>query len=215
MGVKKINVKFDDAIQYLENGDLALFSWSGFFGNLIKIQTVSNYNHVGVVVHTNGKYNPPIWEVAEYREFIGSRIVSLQNYVEQNPGKIDIYRHARYNYKYYFCPQQKRIVEVKVKFEGEKFTECMRKLTGLPYGWSRIFYIWATRIPILRWFCNYDEILSDLPDEKLISAVCSTSVAHCHSQIGWDSTRNKADKYIEPADFARSANLDYIFTLIP
>ena len=90
----------------------------------------------------------------------------------------------------------------------------MRKMTGLPYGWKRIWWIAQYKLPVLRFFYKIEHLVDDTSTE-LIYPVCSTAVAYSFSKEGFDLVHNRADKATEPSDLSRSPLLQYLFTISP
>ena len=88
----------------------------------------------------------------------------------------------------------------------------MRKMTGLPYGWRRIWYMAQLNLPFLRLSFPVESIIDD-SDNELVYPVCSTAVAHCFDATGYDLVHNRTNNYVEPSDIGRSPLLNYVFTL--
>ena len=209
MLTNKLNlIEYDKAKALINEGDVLLFRGSGFISKAIGRFGEGIHSHVAIASWHNQHL-----ECIEFREWKGGRVVSLKLQVDQNPNLIDVYR--------VLIPQPTLTFEEKnnVVVCGEKtldmvsVTRCMRKMTGLPYGWKRICCIARHKIPILRGFYNVEQ--STIDDSPIIYPVCSTAVASCFSTNGFDLVKNRSDQWTEPADLARSSLLQYLFTLSP
>ena len=112
-------------------------------------------------------------------------------------------------------PQEiNKVKKHRVIFDGKKITNTMRRMTGLPYGWKRIVWLYLHKFPVLRLLYN----MENLVDDTLVDAiypVCSTSVAYSFNKHGCDIVKFKSDAWMEPSDFARSPGLNYLFSLNP
>lgn len=199
-------IRYKDAISLIKEGDVLLFRGTGWIGSIISLASQSTYVHVGVASWSHG-----ILECIEFREFKGGRSVNLLNYMVTHSGKIDVYRPIEYFGKHIL--ESNKIKYERIKFEPEKVTRMMRKMSGLPYSWSRIWYIAKIKLAGFRLFVNYKDLMDD-KIKDVVYPVCSTAVAHSFNCYGYDLVRNKSDSYVEPADIARSTRLSPLFTLI-
>lgn len=197
------------ARRLLEEGDVLLFRGTGIVSTLIKRAGEGKYTHVGVAsaVRDNGD---KIWECIEFREWKGGRAVNLKNYCDTPGITIDVYRPVPHKKILTFNDEHK-IVEEEIPFDGKAVTNTMRKMSGLPYGWKRIWWIAQHKLAFLRIFYNIDSVVDD--SRELIYPVCSTSVAYSFSKIGYDLTHHRSDNAMEPSDVARSPLLFHIFTI--
>ena len=203
------SLPFQKARDLLEEGDVLLFRGQGIFSFFIKRAAEGKYSHVGVV-SGHGTNGGRIWECVEFREGKGGRTINLEQYVEQHPGIIDVYRAVSSRKVIDFVDD--KAVEREIGFNGKAVTNIMRKMTGLPYGWRRIFWIMQHKIPFLRLFYPIDSVVDD-ETHDLIYPVCSTAVAYAFSRVGYDLLPNRADKATEPSGVSRSALLQFLFTL--
>lgn len=203
---------FSEARELLQEGDILLFRGSGWTSSLIKRASEGKYSHAAVA-SSHGTNGDEIWECVEFREGKGGRTVSLEQTVKDYSGIIDIYRPASSIIRLKFDPETREIQERKIIWDGKAVTNMMRRMTGLPYGWRRIFWIAQHKLPIIRWFYSIDSVVDD-ETQEMIYPVCSTAVAHSASSIGYDLLHNRADIATEPSDISRSPLLHYIFTLI-
>lgn len=207
---QKISVPFSEAKSLLREGDVLLFRGRGLASFFIQRAGEGKYSHVGVA-SAHGDNGGKFWECVEFREWKGGRTISLERYVQQNSGVIDVYRPKSCIQKAYF-DSPSSWGEYEACFDGKKVTNLMRKMTGLPYGWKRIWWIATRKIPFLRFLYDVDSIVKDY-DEQLVYPVCSTAVSYCFSRIDYDLTHHRSDNAMEPNDVARSPLLHYFFTL--
>lgn len=204
-------VPYHLAQSLLLEGDVLLFAGSGIVSALIKISGVGEYSHVAVASKHNGD-----WEAVEYREWYGGRIINLLNYIKECKNentRIDVYRPSPKISYIYFDSYLKQTIFKEYQFDGKKITDCMRKLTGLPYSYKRLWLI--LKMKLFKWkiLTNIDQITKEIPSEEPLYPVCSTVVAHCFSKNGWPILKRRSDEYIEPSHFSISPRLNYIFTL--
>ncbi len=206
-----INIHFDEAKQLLHEGDVLLFKGRHFFSYFIKRASHSKYSHVGLASWHNG--DKGIWEIMEFRGFRGGRTVSLEQIVKQKPGVIDVYRPSPQIISLECDEKTHDIITTTKECNYKNVTHRMRQLTGLPYGWKRIWWFMQWYIPILRLIYNVNDVIEDEVGE-IVFPVCSTSVAHAFSFDDFDLIKNRADEWTQPGDIALSTSLNYLFTLV-
>lgn len=209
--MKYCYIPYTEAKKYINEGDVLLFRSKGLISYFIRKAGEGLYSHAALAswVYTPGGHKSRL-ECVEFREWKGGRAVNLRSQVNAADGKIDVYRASSpQTVLQYDC--QNRLVSAKTKyFDGVKITDHLRKLTGLPYGWKRIWWLAKFKIPFLRLRTN-GSVYNDEAD--LIYPVCSTAVAHCYSKNFTDLTPLRSDNRMEPSDLARSPILNYLFTL--
>lgn len=219
----KISLSYLDALSLVQEGDVLLFRGSGITGALIQRAGEGQYSHVGIASWAQSK----ILECVEFREGNplfrlifggnsggGGRSVSLFNEVNKYPGRIDVYRPVEHFAIYSFDKKFKKVGYKRTKFDGYKVTQVMRSMTGLPYGWKRIYWMAKKKLAGLRLFYNMSDLVDDTVKD-VIYPVCSTALAYSFSVNGYDLVNHRSDEYTEPSDFARSSRLSYLFTLVP
>lgn len=217
--MNRIILSIEDARHLIREADVLLFRGNGIFSNLIKKAGEGSYSHVALASWYNGSRDSSLLEVVEFREGKGGRTVNLtsayKTHLEQN--LIDVYRITKPIYRTFYNTSSKKVEKTAIDFNAKGITRCMRNLTGLPYGWRRIWWIAKNKLAGLRWFMNIDNMDDDNSkiDLSKIYPVCSTAIAACFSKYGYDLTKNRADEYMTPSDIARSAILSYLFTLAP
>lgn len=220
--MKRVFVKFDKALDLIDEADVLLFRGSNWTSRVVQMAGYGEYSHVGLATWHNCKKrcnstNTPLLEITEFREGKGGRTVNLINsyYEEIMNGNIDVYRVSQPIKKLSFDVLKDRLIEKNVIFYPKLVTLYLRHLTGLPYGWQRIWWIAKRKLSGIRWLYDHKDMHDDysIIDHKKIYPVCSTAVAAAFSSVGYDLTPNRADEWMEPSDIARSALLNYLFTL--
>lgn len=215
--MKKIIIPIEEARLLIQEADVLLFRGNGFFSKLIQRAGEGSYSHVALASWYNGSRASSLLEVTEFREGKGGRTVNLTSAYKKHleEGLIDVYRINKPLYRTYYNIETKKVEKVAIDFNAKGVTRHMRNLTGLPYGWARIWWIAKNKMVGLRWFANRENVDNDnsAMDISKIYPVCSTAVAACFSRYGYDLTRNRADEFMEPSDISRSALLNYLFTL--
>lgn len=204
--MNKIYLSYKESKKHIKEGDVLLFSGMGWFSRIF-MRTASGGVHTHVAVAS--RHNHTL-ECVEFKERFGGRTTNLANQFNEYK-EIDVYRAVPKFSKYFFNEEYGVGLEV-LKFDGKLVTNCMRLMTGLPYGWRRIWWIAQHKLPILRFFYNKEKLMDDSLKD-VVYPVCSTSLAHCFNQHGYDIIPGKSDEWTEPADFARSSRLSYLFTI--
>jgi len=195
---------FNEAKKLIQEGDVLLFRGRSFFSHLIKTGSQGYHSHVGLASWV--KNGESILECIEFVETKGGRAVNLQTQLNV---PIDIYRAVPEFQT--LALENGKVIFTDHKFNGRAITDCMRKHTGLPYGWWRILWLLQFHIIGFRLFANGSSFNDDL--ENLIYPVCSTAVSHCFHKNYVDLTHNRSNARMEPADVARSPLLNYLFTI--
>jgi len=100
------------------------------------------------------------------------------------------------------------------KFDGKAVTRTMRQLTGLPYGYSRIWWMLKHKLVGLRLFYSAEDLMLDTVKD-VVYPVCSTTTAYAFNIHGYDLINNRSDEWTEPGQIAESTRLSYLFSLCP
>ena len=179
----------------------------------ISLYTNSPYTHIGLASCPNG-----LLEIIEFKSSSGGVSSNLAQVVKKRSGQIDVYRPSpkwvNLVFKQHddqYCVEEKTVIFTKDK--AKDITNTMRHLTGLDYGYRRIFWFIKRKFPLLRLFYNPKNSMNDTVKE-LIYPVCSTTVSYAFSKHGFDVLKNKADEWTEPGHIANSPNLNYLFTCV-
>jgi hypothetical protein len=198
-------LSFEEAKKQLQNGDILLFKGTPFpsFGFFICLYTGGLHSHAALAYKDNGN-----WMCLEQREFKGGRCVYLKSQVDQNPGRIDVYRAS----PSVLVPKFKDNWEWKKRIFGDRRKQNVidygKKLTGTPYGWKNIWKIARTFLPVVRLIHRKTD--DNIPTDAY---VCSTLVAAAYRHGYVDLCPNKPDERTTPADIERSALVNYLFTI--
>lgn len=201
--------------RYINEGDVLLFRGKGFLSKIIGSSTETPYSHVGLASWINGRANTDdgILECVEFREGSGGRSINLHQAVKKHDCCIDVYRPNPVFFSYIFDENNdKKIVLSQKEFDGKAVTNIMRKMTGLPYGWRRILWMFRHKLFMFRLFGNTNKLILDELND-MIYPVCSTAVAYSYNSNGYDLVKNRSDEWTEPGDIAKSTQLNYLFTL--
>lgn len=227
----KILIPYDRALKekLINEADLLLYRGKGLVAHVIQVFTESYHSHVALASWNNG-----FIENVEFREFKGGRTVNLQTQIDLYPGQIDVYRVVptikvlkfkvdentpkTINNKkelLEFITEKDKVSfeEIEYTFNSKQVTNCLRSLTGLPYGWWRIWEIAKIKLPFIRWFFKID--VNDEQSQEDIYPVCSSVVAHCFRKHYTDLILERPDNKTSPADLSRSPLTHYMFTLTP
>lgn len=208
-----IYVKYSDALPLIEEGDVLLFRGKGFISWLIKWAGKGKYSHVAMA-SWRGRPHKSSLELCEIREFRGGRIVDLKRQVKQHSGQIDVYRLSS-------KVETIKLVEdegkISVRSEWSELNGCaitttMREISGIPYGWRRIWKMARYQMPFIRWFFKPD--FEDKASNGHLYLVCSTAVASAIRQNYVDIMPNISDMEMQPSDLSRCRDLHYLFTLV-
>jgi len=223
----RTNYEYDAVKTKIREGDVLLFRGQGWISHFIGTSTETPYTHVGVASWINGNANKQegILECVEFREGSmlsglfgwagagGGRSVNLYQAVKKHPGCIDVYRPDPVFHEYHWDLIKKEFLLSQKDFDGKAVTRIMRRMTGLPYGWRRIWWIFKHKLLTYRIFRNTSDLVCDELDE-IIYPVCSTAVAYAFTVNGFDLVNNRSDEWTEPGDLAKSAHLNYLGTLV-
>lgn len=203
---------YEEAEPLLKEGNVLFFSKPGPISFLVRSAGSSRYSHVGIVSTAYNERGEKVnIECLEFKEWIGSRATSLYNYIQSWKGEIDVYAAAPYTTRTIFDCVTRTFKNEKVYFRGRAITNEMRRLTGLPYGWERIWKIFKRKT--IWYFWPYKNEFDDAVAKELIYPVCSSAIAYCFSKYFADLVPNKADEFCEPGNLANSSLLTYVFSL--
>mgnify|MGYP002632137339 FL=1 len=198
-------IKYNQAKELIQEGDILLFQGSGIIGFLIKRYTGGLHSHVALA-HKDGD----ILECVEFREFMGGRSVSLKSQVDNAPLSIDVFRPVK-SISYEEIDEEGNFKLVEKNYTKEvasAMTEDIIRWTGQPYGWKNIWKMLLRFIPGARLFQqNFND------DEVAKAKVCSTAVTVALRRNYMDPVPYLADDRVSPADLARSPLLQYLFTI--
>lgn len=204
---------FKTAKPLIKEGDVLLFRGQSLTSKFLRIAGEGLHTHVGVASWHNGDSpETGILECVEFKEWKGGRAVNLKYQVEQNNCTIDVYRPIPFFTTLYYDDTLSIVQTDRKPFDGKLVTNTMRKMTGLPYGWTRIWWIAKHKMLGLRLFVDYENLVNDTLQD-VVYPVCSTAVSYAFSKHDFDLVKNRSDEWTEPAHIATSARLNYLFTL--
>ena len=209
----RILIPYQEAKPLLQDADIFLFRNTAWYSWFIKRFTQGDYSHVAMVSWYNENGDREL-ELIEFHGFRGGGvIIAADSYFPQASNLIDVYRPSHqcdsieYNTNTY-------IVESKtIPLDKKSVTHTMRKLTGMPYGWRRIWWFIKKYLVIIRLFYQEKDLTNDAIGD-IIYPVCSTAVAYSFSKNNFDLIKNKADEWTTPSDISDSPRLHYLFTLV-
>ncbi len=219
--------KYSDVKSLIREGDVLLYRGTGWFSFLVRAYGESRYTHCGLASWWNGDANTSygILESVEFREgsFLsglfgssgggGGRSINLDREIKKYSGKIDVYRPTQ-NFGYHkFDPIKKTTEYSKISFDGRAVTRTLRHMTGLPYGWKKVWFVAKYRLFCLGLYNNYEALMNDSVQE-IIYPVCSSVLAYAFNSNNFDLIKNKSDDWTSPGDIANSPRLSYLFTLV-
>ncbi len=213
---QQINLPFEEAKPLIDEADVLLYRGQGWMSYFIRKSGLSPYTHVSVASWINGRANTSkgILECVEFREGSGGRAVNLGQEVIKYPGQIDVYRITPHCTEWEFKRTEGKFKLHKDKFNPKAITDTMRMMTGLPYGWKRIWWLAKHKMIGFRLFTDVESLRCDEVGD-VVYPVCSTTISYSFNKYGSDLIKNMSDEWTEPADIARSARLSYLFTLDP
>lgn len=191
----------------LREGDVLLYRGTGIISRSIQKLSRGRYSHASVASKNRG-----LWEAVQFREFKGGIAVNLKNDVSQSNSVIDVYRPVPYFSRLILDEETGKTDLERVKFDGHAVTDCMRQLTGLPYGYNRIVFLARY---YLRFWRDWTELSTDdTVADDIVYPVCSTVLSHCFSKKNFDLLKNRSDDFMSPSDFALSPRLNQLFSIV-
>jgi hypothetical protein len=205
---KIVYINYADAYELFAEGDVLLFRGQKFYSKFIQAGTASPYTHVGVASKPNG-----LWEVVFFHGKTGGATQNIAQVCKDEGPVIDIYRPTSHQDRSYFIPQTGEVYSFSTPFNGKAVTNIMRKMTGLPYGWRRIWWIFKYKLFLHNFLFSHNDFILDDEVKDIVYPICSSTVAYAFNRYGIDLIKNKGDNWTTPADLALSPNLNYLFTI--
>lgn len=196
---------YAEAKLLIAEGDVLLFRGAGWTSRWIKWAGKGRYSHAAMA-----SWNGKLLECVEFREWQGGRTVSLDTQISEYPNIIDVYRVSR-NCEVFQLGTDNKVVRELYKYNGREATNHLRRMTGLPYGWGRIWKLAKHQIPLSRFFSEPE--FNDKAEDETIYPVCSTAVAAAIRKTFVDLMPNLADKEMTPSHLANCRDLHYLFTI--
>jgi len=202
---------YDQAKDHIKEGDVLLFRGQSLVSKFIQSITNSEYSHAAIASWTNGD-SDPILEVLEFREFLGSRAINLQVYLENLPDNtIDVFSPSYNLTRKEYYKDINQVVDVDETFRGKLITKDFRRHLGEDYSYWQILNILWYHVPVLRFFINESIFIDENGEFKY--SICSSSIASVFSRNYTDLVKFKANAYTTPSDLSQSPLLSYLFTI--
>jgi hypothetical protein len=208
----RIYIPYVQARPLIKECDLLLYRGDAWYSWFIKKITRGEYSHVGLASWHNGDQG--LLETIEFHGYRGGgATIQMSNLFPKFTKQIDVYRpaHIREDSKYY--PETNDVRTKDVHLCPKSVTRTMRGLTGLPYGWRRLWWFFKTYALFSRYFYNMEDLTSD-EIKDIIYPVCSTAIAYCFAKNNFDLLHEKSDEWTQPCDIAQSPLTNYLFTLV-
>lgn len=194
----------------IEEGDVLLFRGTGLTSWLLMRAAGGQYSHVALASWYDGESD--ILECVEFREWVGGRTTNLSHQIEQHDGRIDVYRPVADQTILRFNADINAVETSQIHLDKKAVTAKLRQMTGLPYGWGRIWWLAKRNMFGLRLIFPRDTNDDFETEEKDVYPVCSTAVAYAFSSNHFPLLKNRADIAMEPSNIALSTRLQYLFT---
>ena len=183
-------VGLSEAMPMMRDADLLLFRGTSLLSRLIQVVGRGGYSHAAKVVWCR---DVPM--VAEIREFVGGRLVTLESQVRRYSGQIDLYRTAA-------------TISVNEYYDREAATRAMIRKAGKSYNYLGVLWIGLCRLPLLLWLFRRSwccrllrgtRFVSDrITGERVMPEFCSQACASADVAGGVDPVPNLRDRVTEP-----------------
>ncbi len=179
-------VKFDQAREEIQDGDILLWRPTSLLGRLIARGTGSVYSHASMAAGLcDGLAN---LEMLQWR---GGCVSNLAKQVQRWPGSCDVFRP-------------------RPSYDARHAVDQMFRLVQQDYGWADFVFILGYRYLRLPLPCRRDTYDPEQP------RVCSAAVAWAiRTGAGLRVDERACDAEIVPGDLANPEFSNYVLTLIP
>lgn len=168
----------------LRDGDVVMYSGSGFFSWLIKKITRSNYSHAGIVVWWNNRLM--VLEAISK----GIVVTPLSENISHYHGDVDLFCHMNLVDKW---DKQHAAIRTQISIHAQL-------QLGKKYNrWRMIVYAWR-----LLYRTPFDKRDAFRKSSKMY---CSYYVASCYNAAGLDIVPGLADSYTTPGDIVKSRKI--------
>lgn len=178
-------LKYADFRDQIRDGDILLYKGQTFISYLIEIFTKSEYSHAGIAVWWNKRLM-----VME----------AIRKGVIVNPLRRSVHRYKG-SVEWWTCKK-----EIDDSVRGKMIIFAQRQL-GKDFGFWLLFWF---GFMISFFYRDLDKRDAFRRERKLF---CSLYVALIYNKAGIDLKRNRADRFMSPADIASSPELEYRGTL--
>lgn len=208
----RILIPYTKARSLIKEADILLYRGDSWYSWFIKRASRGLYSHIALASWHNGDNG--LLETVEFHGYRGGGVVTqMSRLFPKFSGQIDLYRPVD---KYQTSIYNKDTHEIKgkeIRLCPKSVTRTMRSLTGMPYGWKRIWWFIKSYAIGSRFFYNLEDLTSD-EIRDIIYPVCSTAVAYSFAVNGFDLIHEKSDEWTQPSDIAQSPLTSYLFTII-
>ena len=202
-----IRVPFEQIKDTLRSGDLVFYRATGrrwslgwIVERLISWWQHSPYIHVGILEMKNGVP----WVIDMSAAQGGGREEPLSGDLADYD--VDFYRVSRpVNGRVGFDAEKGKIESSEYLFDEEFILLKVKELCKKKYSWRA-----NLRIMLERWF-GYDKLSND--EATVRAANCATVIESAFNDCGFDLCPRMSPNFATPDRLARSALLDYLFTI--
>lgn len=188
--------------EQIATGDVLLFrAGDGLVSRLISVGGRGPWSHAALAAW----WGDDLF-CLEVREWYGGRAVLLDREVAKRPQRIEVYR----------LRADLRTAEMALRSDTvamHAVVRTMARFAGGNYGYRSVLRTALYHLPFIRFAMKP---MTDDEMENGLPPYCSQAVAYSYRVSGdCDLVPNAADCVTEPSDLARSALLEYQFTLVP
>lgn len=183
-------IRYQYARPHICDGDLLLFRGNG----LIPWASEGPYSHAAIAL-----WRGRVLALAEAREWIGARVVTLSSQVRKHPGRIDVFRPL--------CGLAIR----------ERAADLAFRQAGHAYGYAAVAWASLLRLPILRAIAErFTAPLDPVGEPDALwheSKFCSQLFLWCYRRASstFDPVPNLADRYCTPNHLSHSSSFAPMF----
>lgn len=203
--MNKIMLTPKEAKPLIKEADLLFVNGVEWFSPLVKWWTKSQYSHVALASWADKCY---LLEIIEFHAARGGgATINYDSYFPKYSGHVDVYRPDIQYEDRVFNPITKVVDTNFIPLDAKAITNDMRLLTGIPYGYWRLWKLFTEL------FSTSVEDLTGDNERDIIYPVCSTAVAYCFEKNGFLLLRHRNYEWMTPGNLAMSPTLNYLFTI--
>lgn len=202
--MQHVAVDYRDARRKIADGDVLLFRPRGMMWRPIAVAGRSEYCHAAMAGWWNGRL------MCVEMTAGGGRAQLLSNLVDRWPGTIDVYRLDEIKTALKQGFKDRVSADHVQNIIAHAALNRMIAVTGRRYGWWSLFRASLYHLPFFRFMVSPDTKDAEV---SRWPQFCSEAVADAYRSAGVDLVPNLSDRLTEPGDLARSALLQYQFTL--
>lgn len=193
--------RYDKVRKHIWNGDL--LAWRRPASTIAWVGR-GEHSHTALAVWRDDDQSSTL-SVAEFREWVGARVITLREAVSQDPGVIDVYKPVWPDEKHY------RI--------AERAATILYRQAGKQYAWADLARVALLQFPLASYLANrFWGFAPDVSDEKPAAwnakKFCSYGVDWAYRraiyELGystvWRPLNQRASRYVEPSDLTSSGS---------